>query len=76
MRRATPKSGSIVRENPVRAGLVSLADNWPYQGELVVIDRAYLFVVDTAASTPESSLATDLCWARVASAADPLNGLG
>ena len=29
-----------VRENPVRAELVVRADEWPYQGELVVIDRA------------------------------------
>lgn len=29
-----------VRENPVRAGLVSQWDQWPYQGEFVVIDRA------------------------------------
>ena len=29
-----------VRENPVRTGLVVRADEWPYQGELVVIDRA------------------------------------
>jgi len=29
-----------VSENPVRAGLVVRADDWPYQGELVVIDRA------------------------------------
>ena len=29
-----------VRENPVRAGLVSRADAWPYQGEFVFIDRA------------------------------------
>jgi len=29
-----------VQENPVRAGLVMRADQWPYQGELVVIDRA------------------------------------
>ena len=29
-----------VRENPVRAGLVLLADDWPHQGEFVVIDRA------------------------------------
>jgi len=29
-----------VRENPVRAGLVRRIDEWPYQGELVVIDRA------------------------------------
>jgi len=27
-------------ENPVRAELVIRADEWPYQGELVVIDRA------------------------------------
>ena len=29
-----------VRENPVRAELAVRADEWPYQGELVVIDRA------------------------------------
>ncbi|HEY4270535.1 MAG TPA: hypothetical protein VGM65_00875 [Candidatus Udaeobacter sp.] len=29
-----------VRENPVRAGLVPLAADWPYQGEFVFIDRA------------------------------------
>jgi REP element-mobilizing transposase RayT len=29
-----------VRENPVRAGLVKLAYDWPYQGEIVHIDRA------------------------------------
>jgi REP element-mobilizing transposase RayT len=29
-----------VRENPVRGGLVSSADDWPYAGEIVVIDRA------------------------------------
>lgn len=29
-----------VQENPVRAGLVMRADQWQYQGELVVIDRA------------------------------------
>lgn len=29
-----------VRENPVRAGLVVRADEWPYQGEFAVIDRA------------------------------------
>ena len=28
-----------VMENPVRAGLVEDAMNWPYQGEFVVIDR-------------------------------------
>ena len=31
---------NYVRENPVRAGLVDHATNWPYQGEIVVIDRA------------------------------------
>ena len=29
-----------VRENPVRAGLVKLAADWPFQGEIVYIDRA------------------------------------
>ena len=29
-----------VRENPVRAGPVPRADDWPYQGEFVFIDRA------------------------------------
>ena len=28
-----------VRENPVRAGLVSAAEDWPYAGEIVWIDR-------------------------------------
>ena len=31
---------SYVRDNPVRAGLVRNAGDWPYQGEIVVIDRA------------------------------------
>jgi putative transposase len=30
---------NYVRENPVRAGLVRNATEWPYQGEIVVIDR-------------------------------------
>jgi putative transposase len=30
---------NYVRENPVRAGLVKTADEWPYQGEIVIIDR-------------------------------------
>jgi REP element-mobilizing transposase RayT len=30
---------NYVRDNPVRAGLVESADDWPYQGEIVVIDR-------------------------------------
>ena len=28
-----------VRENPVRAGLVARPEDWPYQGEIVAIDR-------------------------------------
>ena len=28
-----------VRQNPVRAGLVKFAEDWPYQGEVVGIDR-------------------------------------
>jgi putative transposase len=31
---------NYVRENPVRAGLVTKADHWPYSGEIVLIDRA------------------------------------
>jgi putative transposase len=30
---------NYVRENPVRAGLVKNPDDWPFSGELVVIDR-------------------------------------
>jgi len=30
---------SYVRENPVRAGLVEKAEDWPYAGEIIVIDR-------------------------------------
>jgi REP-associated tyrosine transposase len=30
---------NYVRDNPVRAGLVEAADDWPYQGEIVLIDR-------------------------------------
>src|SRR6476469_9878345 len=29
-----------VRDNPIRVGLVATADDWPYHGEIVVIDRA------------------------------------
>jgi hypothetical protein len=29
-----------VRENPVRAGLVRSVEDWPYQGEIVYIERA------------------------------------
>jgi REP element-mobilizing transposase RayT len=31
---------NYVRENPVRAGLVANADDCPYAGEIIVIDRA------------------------------------
>jgi putative transposase len=31
---------NYVRENPVRAGFVKSAKEWPYQGEIVSIDRA------------------------------------
>ena len=29
-----------VRDNPVRAGLVSRREDWPFQGEIVEIDHA------------------------------------
>jgi len=31
---------NYVRENPARAGLVKSAEDWPYRGEIVYIDRA------------------------------------
>lgn len=31
---------NYVRDNPVRAGLVKRPEEWPYQGEIVYIDRA------------------------------------
>ena len=31
---------NYVRNNPVRAGLVKDPEDWPYHGEIVVIDRA------------------------------------
>ena len=31
---------NYVRENPVRAGLAKSPDDWPYQGEVVYLDRA------------------------------------
>ena len=31
---------TYVRDNPVRAGLVANADDWPYAGEIIYIDRA------------------------------------
>ncbi|HKP02500.1 MAG TPA: transposase [Chthoniobacterales bacterium] len=30
---------NYVRDNPVRAGFVTDADDWPYAGEIIVIDR-------------------------------------
>jgi REP-associated tyrosine transposase len=33
------EKSNYVRENPVRVGFVSDADEWPYAGEIVVIDR-------------------------------------
>jgi REP element-mobilizing transposase RayT len=30
---------NYVRDNPVRAGLVTNADEWPYAGEIITIDR-------------------------------------
>jgi putative transposase len=30
---------NYVRDNPVRAGLVMNADDWPYAGEIITIDR-------------------------------------
>ena len=30
---------NYVRDNPVRAGLVTARDEWPYAGEIVLIDR-------------------------------------
>ena len=30
---------NYVRNNPVRAGLVQNADDWPYAGEIIRIDR-------------------------------------
>ena len=31
---------NYVRDNPIRVGLIATADDWPYHGEIVVIDRA------------------------------------
>jgi putative transposase len=31
---------NYVRDNPVRAGLANKANEWPYSGEIVIIDRA------------------------------------
>ena len=30
---------AYVRDNPIRAGLVKRGDDWPYAGEIIVIDR-------------------------------------
>ncbi len=37
--KATPQKWEYVRDNPVRHGLVASAEEWPYQGEIVLIDR-------------------------------------
>jgi putative transposase len=34
------RKSEYVLQNPARAGLVESAENWPYQGEIVYIDRA------------------------------------
>jgi hypothetical protein len=34
---------NYVRDNPVRAGLVSLADDWPYAGENETPRRSHFF---------------------------------
>jgi len=34
------KKWDYVRANPVRAGYVGNAEEWPYSGEIVIIDRA------------------------------------
>ena len=34
------QKSNYVHDNPVRAGLAKHADEWPYQGEIVVIDQA------------------------------------
>ena len=31
---------NYVRENPIRAGLVTVAEDWRYSGEIIRIDRA------------------------------------
>lgn len=31
---------NYVRDNPVRAGFVTKPEDWPYSGEIVIIDRA------------------------------------
>ena len=76
LRRELRKKMEYVRENPVRAGLVSRADDWPHRGEFVVIDQGLVFAAGTVASTEESSLARDLYRARVDSIVVALNGLG
>jgi hypothetical protein len=37
--RVTHKNGNYVWRNPVRAKLVERPEDWPYQGEIHVIDR-------------------------------------
>jgi putative transposase len=54
------KQWGYVRQNPVRAGLVKLAEDWPYQGEIEIVyiaarvltRRSKRSRLETAASTP------------------------
>jgi putative transposase len=34
------KKWTYVQQNPLRAGLARRSDEWPYQGEIVIIDRS------------------------------------
>jgi hypothetical protein len=40
-----------VRENPIRAGLVSTTEDWPFQGEIVEIERPEDLPPVTSAAT-------------------------
>src|SRR6266481_4746855 len=51
---------NYVRDNPVRAGLVELAENWPYHGEVIVIDRAWIVVRGISPAQSKSSQPTRL----------------
>ena len=37
--KATGKNGIMSGTNPVRAGLVAKAEDWPYAGEIIPIER-------------------------------------